>query len=275
MNKYLSFRKNKYFVRNDLESFLIFYRFFLFRPFLIGHFLRLSLKFFDSVFCAIIKIFFVLRFNFLLPAKKLNANFLISRRGGGLQKNLCIIEKSNSHYKLNKIFSDDNAFKREQKFLNLYYAKSDKILLPEYRIYEKKIVYTFLKSESLKSLIRRGCITKPRALQIYKKIFSAMTPLYKKNDNYQHGDLATENIYPVNDFIYLIDFADSAFLPPFYDTIFLLYRIVSEFDRITYSYFISNALAIFNSLQLKIKLSRGDIINFDQTYKHNLKLKYG
>lgn len=239
MIEYLTFKNGKFYIRNDYLAVKLFYKFFLFRP-------RIKNKFFKQLFFLIdcfimvaIKLAFSLKLNYFLPTKKSSQNFLICRMGKGNYKNTIILYQDDKQLTIVKKFYNKASFDRELKFLKSYSNNTTNIKIPKYLINSKSktIEYDFLLQPCLASEIRLGNINRKKALQIYVDIIENLNEMYEGDRPYMHGDLSPDNIYLIENTVYLIDFTDAEYLPIHYDFLFLLYRILQEYEEIDLNQF--------------------------------------
>lgn len=233
MFEYISFKNGKYHIKNEYCAFKLFYNYFLFRPRIRNKLFKKIIFFIDILGITVLKIFFSLRLYYFLPTTNLNQNFLVSRTGVGNYRNIVTLYEEDSNVIIGKKYHDLNSFKREIKFLELYSINTTKIKVPKHSIdfNSKTIKYEFLSHPCFTTEMRRGRIDRNEALRIFVKIAENLKKLYRSEIAYIHGDISPDNIYLINSNIYLIDFSDAEYLPIFYDFLFLLYRILQEYDE--------------------------------------------
>lgn len=234
MVKYITIKKGKYYIKNDFDAFKLFYNYFLFRP-------KIRNKIFKKIFFLInifvlfiIRLIFSFKINYILPTINNNQNFLVRREGKGNYKNVVTLYKEGEKFVIDKKVYNSDSLEREVKFLKLYYTNTAGITIPKYSIdfHSKIIKYEFLMQPCLATEIRIGKFNRHEALNLYAKICDNLKNMYGNEKAYTHGDLSPDNIYLINGNIYLIDFTDAEYLPIYYDFLFLLYRILQEYDRL-------------------------------------------
>lgn len=228
MTEYIQFRNNKYLVRNDIESFLLFYEIFLFRPRMRTRFM---LNIIDLLVIPIIKVVFRLKVNYLFKKMQLKDNFLISRNGNGSFPNRIFLIENNSKYNIVKRFHSNKIFNNELSFLRQYKNNPSGINVLRYAINKdgNSITYEFLKMKNFSTLIMEGKYSKKKLIKLYEKISSELDKFYRyETKALIHGDLVPCNIYINDNKIYIIDYSDTEYYDTKYDKYTLLIMMLTD-----------------------------------------------
>lgn len=221
--------ENEYLIRNDFETFKIFYRFFLFRPVFKP---KILLFFFESFIYIIALVFFKLKIN-LLFSKNFNNKFLIKRIGTGNYPSVVTLSKD-THKKLviKKKFNNKNIFERELKYFSEYYNNDTAINLPSFIFHKDFTECFFIKAPSLSIEIKHGKYSKKQIFNIFEKISFSLNILYgSKNKCLIHGDLTPDNIYLISGKVYFIDYSDSEIYFKNFDKFTLLNKMLKDYGE--------------------------------------------
>ena len=248
------------FIRNDFETFKLFYKLFLHRP---SFKLKILVYFFDFFIYFISIIFFKTKIN-LLFSKNLTEDFLIRKTGSGNYPNVIILKRNKQNELIiKKKFSNKDFLEREQEYFLKYYKNDAGINLPFSTFSSNYLEYPFINHPSLKMEINHGRYSKNQIFVIFKKISLSLDILYKKEKCLIHGDLTPDNIYLFNNKIYFIDYSDSEIYFRDYDKFTLLKKILKSY--------LKNEKEISNYLN-KYNLNRNSFwqhLEHKQIAKHN------
>lgn len=229
---YLIVKKNKYIVKNDFESFSLFYLYFLFRPQFKSNIIKKMFFVFDKSLFRILKLFFISKINrlYLFKKKFLNKNFLVQRIGTGKRPSIIELYKSNEQYYIIKKFHDTCFFKKEILFLQKYFKNKSSIKFPAYKILDNnQIQYEFIQTQNLATQIRLGYFKFKEIIDIYNSFCNSLDKLFKNQTTLIHGDLTPDNIYYYKNNFYVIDYSDSHIYDKDYDKFILLERLISDY----------------------------------------------
>lgn len=210
--KYIKF--SKYLIRNDLESALVFYDYFLFRPLSGNNFVKYILRFSDPFIKSFLHFLFALRLNNCLTKNDSEKNFVIFRKNKrGLYGEPDIYLKKNSNrLVLVKEYKDGKILDKEIKFLSTYKDKTSKILFPQFsRINDVEAEVEFLRLKTLASQLCSGEISKAQLFVIFHEMSKALDALYIGYSDKKcliHGDLSPTNVFAADNAFYVIDYAD-------------------------------------------------------------------
>lgn len=216
-------REEKYLVKNELEPFLIFYEYFLFRTDKIPWLLYRAFNFINIL---VIYIIFKLGLNSFFRTKIMGQEFLIERKGKGKNFSItrlvreggqCCVRK----YNIPEILDNEFAFYLE------YRDNVSRIKLPRMTRKDDYVESSFLKCKSLICLLREKFFSKQDVRDIISCFTEQLDILY----NYQktcliHGDLTPDNIYITDDIFYVIDYADAEHYLPGFDKYTFIKRIL-------------------------------------------------
>jgi len=227
--KIIKLVENEYLIRNDFETFKIFYRFFLFRPvfkFKIPPFL------FEYFIYIIALVFFRLKIN-LLFSKNLNDKFLIKRIGAGNYPNIITLKKNScGKIIIEKEFHSKDIFKKELKYLLEYCKNSAGINFPFFVVHKNYLEYHFINHPCLALEIKQKKYSKTQIINIFEKISFSLDKMYgSKNKCLIHGDLTPDNIYIADDKIYFIDYSDSEIYFKDFDKFTLLNKMLKDYGE--------------------------------------------
>ena len=219
---------DKCLIKNDFETFNLFYNFLLHRP-AFKHKLLVYVFDFFVYFTAII--FFKTKIN-LLFSKNLAEDFLIKKTGSGNYPNSIILKrKEQNKLIIRKEFCNKDFLEKERKYFLKYQKNNTKISLPFFIFSDNYLEYLFINHPSLKMEINCGKYSKSQILNIFEKISSSLDILYKKEKCLIHGDLTPDNIYLLNDKIYFIDYSDSEIYFKDYDKFTLLKKMLRNYVK--------------------------------------------
>ncbi|MCK5122940.1 MAG: hypothetical protein KAQ87_02225 [Candidatus Pacebacteria bacterium] len=236
-SSYLIVKKNKYIIKNDFESFSLFYMYFLFRPQFRLSTLKKIFSIFDKFLFKILKLFFILKINKLFfiffKRKYLNKEFLIQRIGTGRQPSIVELSKNDKQYYIIKKFHNAHLFKKEVLFLQKYFENKSSIKFPAYKIVNNnQIRYEFIQIQNLATQIRLGYFKFEEIIDIYNSFCNSLDKLFKNQTTLIHGDLTPDNIYYHKNNFYVIDYSDSHLYDKDYDKFILLERLSSDYFMI-------------------------------------------
>lgn len=228
MNKYLKIKK--YLVRNDKESILIFFRYFIDKPpFLLNRFL--SRAFYSCFERFLAFCYLPIMGRLLFNERGLEEGFIIRRLGGGEELSRVELFKKGKGFVVRKIFSKKDDLKREMAFINEYKNCSKLIKLPKCQeIDDQTIEFEFIEKQNFEIDLKLGYINKRKALNLYKDISVELKAIYNKKPALIHGDLTPCNMYLKDNKIYIIDFSDSHFYDSNFDSYVLLREICFIFS---------------------------------------------
>jgi len=227
--KIIKLIENEYLIRNDFETFKIFYRFFLFRPVFK---LKILLFLFERFIYTLAFVFFKLKIN-LLFSSSLDNDFLIKRTGVGNYPNIITLKKNNQErIIIKKEFHNKNILERELNYLSKYYKNNAGINLPFFIAHKNYLEYCFINHSCLALEIKQRKYSTIQIINLFEKISSSIDRLYKsKNKCLIHGDLTPDNIYIINDKIYFIDYSDSEIYFKDFDKFTLLNKMFKDYGK--------------------------------------------
>ncbi len=263
-NQYIKFRK--YLFKNDTESALLLYDYFLEKPQLGNLFIKKFIRLLEIMARPFVRIFFDLRLGAILPKKESNSDFIISRQGHGLNATkVYLIKDQGSQLKIIKEYPNEKELEKELTFVNRYKNKSNKVIFPSFRkINSVTAEIGFLKSRNLAGKISSGSFSYQQLISIYNRITEILDELYQdENDNHCliNGDLGPANIYLIDDKLYFIDFSDSHIYEKQYDAFNLLkklfyYQSGRDQSDLLLNYFCKEEIDKYDNHREKIKIQR-------------------
>lgn len=214
MDNYLKLKGRKYLVRNDLESFLIFYNYFLSRINKIPDFLYKPI---NQISILVIKIFFRLKLNNFLKTIKINENFLIRIKSKWKNPSIIKLIKKNKRYYIRK-YNCPATLRKEMNFYKKYSKNISKIKPQKRTLKENYLEYDFIKCKNLQTLLIEGNIKKCGLRKFIDEFVTQLNLFYgNKNKCLIHGDLTPNNIYYMSGIFTIVDYSESEFYYPDFD----------------------------------------------------------
>lgn len=256
MSQYIKLKKGKYYVRNDLVSFLIFYRYFLFRiqiPYYIYSIL-------NPINILVIKLFFHLRLNTLLKTSKLNDKSLVIRKSKAKNPSIVkLIKKKNGKLYIQK-FNSHEILKKEVDFYEKYKENRSRIKVLPVVLKKNYLEIEFLEQESLLTMLLERRIKRKDFFNIVEIFIKELDLFYAgKEKCLIHGDLFPSNIYYLDGVFTLIDYSDSEIYFPKFDMYIFLKNVFKfygiEESKIK-SYFVFKEIEKFEKHQEEKNVSK-------------------
>lgn len=226
-NKYITIRRSKYLVRDDLESFILFYNYFLNRS---NRHPRVLYEIINTLNTLLIKAFFRLRLNIFLRKIELEKNFLVQRRSNGKHPSVVRLVKKDKSYLIQK-YNNPKILNREKEFYDMYYKNKSPIQLPSMTIKDNYIELPFIKQKTLSTLIRESYYTWPELISIIDNLTKGLDILYgDSNRCLIHGDLTPDNVYYMDGIFTIIDYSDSEYYESGFDKFLFVKRVLSDYE---------------------------------------------
>ncbi|MFW6025679.1 MAG: RIO1 family regulatory kinase/ATPase [Candidatus Woesearchaeota archaeon] len=237
MNKYIYLRKGKYIVKNDKESILLFYNYFLDKSVLFGYSnlsKNISRFIYNMLNLSIKVLYLPFLFDVFFKTKKLETNFLIKRYGGGnWSSKINLIKDNSGNYKIIKMYKSKKDADKEVSYIDKYKGKNNNFVLPKYkRINENTIEFNFIQDLNLWVKLKLNYIKKNEIINLFEKFSQELNKIYGNKKCLIHGDLFPINIYCIKDKFHIIDFNDSHKYYPDFDRYIFLKNIL----RVSYGY---------------------------------------
>ena len=231
--KYIKLKNKKYEIRNDLESMLIFYDNFLFRP-IFPIYAKSFLCTLDKILRIVIILFVEMRLNKLIFRTKLKHDFTLRRFGEGKNATIITLKKvSDNNFKLCKYYKSKELLKHDLDFYSKYNRKNKYINLPIFKISGDKVAeISFIKKQNLAAKIKLGFFNENQLEQIFNELNENLERLYGGNPLDKvlvHGDLSSDNVYYDNGIFSVIDYGDSHIYYKNYDKYIFLRRISIDY----------------------------------------------
>ncbi len=256
MNEYIKLRKGKYYIRNDLGSFILFYDYFLFRIKLFPY----AYKLINPIFKSFITLIFKLRLNKLFITHSLEDNSLVIRKPNGNKPSVVKLVKKDNKYYIQK-FNSKKLLMKELIFYKKYRDNNSKIKLLNLESRNDHIELKFLQKNNLLKEILEGNFSKLKLERLIENFLKELDKLYgEKIKCLIHGDLGLSNIFLDGEDIILIDYSDSEIYYRDYDKYIFLKKLFK------YSHIDLNKLNNY--------FSKGKIKQFENHHRKKNELKH-
>lgn len=226
---------NKHFyIKNDLQSLLIYYDFFsqgISFPKLKNQFILKiahSLLRFSIIFMYITKFYL-----FIYKTTNLSEDALIIINGQGSWGSTIKLIKKNNKFKIIKKIRNANLYQKEKDFYNLYNLSNFRIKIPKCIFLDNNIIeMDFINAKSFQRQAIDGSLSLKSSLLYFEDLKRELLKFYGEKETLIHGDLFLPNIYIKDNNFYLIDFTDSHINTYIYDIYVLLFSILCSYNVI-------------------------------------------
>lgn len=274
-NNYIKYKK--YYIKENLESFLYYYKHFSLGVSLPKSINIVLLKYLSNY---ILKIFIIIVYLFKIYKFKykkisLNDNAYIIYKGKGKNCSIVKLYEQNGQLKIIKEIRNKKMYFKEKNFYNIYKNNKSNIKLPKYEfINNNTIEIEFLNYKCFQRLINDGSLNLKTTLKHYDKIKNELKIFYG-NKTLIHGDFWPTNIFINKDVYYLIDFTYSENNNRKYDLYVLLFSIFASFNFININNkTIINKLFTISKIMKLIGTNTKHLILFENKFKNYRKIRF-